>query len=94
MDVLLRSEGSSIGSSKLHLEKNELLDAVMGVVGDLCICREGSGLRSRCEASWWLLLDAVGKLSGPIFRGGSLRGSNCFLPWLLFFSCSMLEMPT
>lgn len=65
--------------SLLLEEKNELFEAVIGVVGVLEVIRAGVGLLScpwSCKAA---ILAAVGMLSGPRFRGGRLRGCRLFL---------------
>lgn len=67
-------------SSYWLLEKKELLDAVIGVVGVFATCREGGRLISRrLELPLLVGFGAVGKFNGPIFKGGNRRGSRCLL---------------
>lgn len=83
VEVLLRMDGSgSMLSSYRDFAKNELFDAVIGVVGVLGSCRETGGLMFRsflpcsCNAATFA---AVGMLNGRRFKGGSRRGSRFFL---------------
>lgn len=84
-ELLLLSDGNSGVSPCRLLEKNELLDAVIGVVGVLGSCLEGGGLNvllralpDSCSAA---ILLVVGVLNGPKLMGGNLKGCKCFLPW-------------
>src|SRR6266699_6079749 len=87
MDELLRRFGASGIALWRFLEKNELFDAVMGVVGVLAVCRAGAGLRflsedpCSCRAA---ILAAVGVLRGPRVMGGSRSGWRFFLDWATF----------
>lgn len=79
--------GNGSVSSYRDFAKNELFDAVIGVVGVLGSCREAGGLMFRlslpcsCNAATFA---AVGMLNGRRFKGGSRRGSRLFL--FAFFS--------
>jgi hypothetical protein len=72
----------SMLSSYRDFAKNELFDAVIGVVGVLGSCREAGGLMARlslpcsCNAATFA---AVGMLNGRRFKGGSRKGSRLFL---------------
>ena len=84
VELLLRRGASSVFSSTPFLEKKELFDAVIGVVGVFGICREGGGLRFRSgrHCSWRAaILAAVGVLRGPTVMGGRRNG------WRFFFCC-------
>lgn len=86
--LLLRSGGRSVLSSCRCLEKKELFDAVMGVVGVFAMMRDGGGLRflSECPCSCSAAtLAAVVGLRGPTIRGGRLMPGGCFFVWALVF---------
>jgi hypothetical protein len=85
-------------SSYRLLEKNELFEAVSGVVGVLGICLDGGGLKSRLGRSW-LCCDepfpTLGIFNGPRLIGGSVRGCRLFLPdGVLGFSSFVLVTGT
>ena len=92
-ELLLRKLLSAFSSCLL--EKNVLLDAVMGVVG-VFVFLLGGGLRLRSDGpcSWRAaILAAVGVLSGPRVIGGNRRGWRFFLcDAAVFFSTSALEV--
>lgn len=79
--LLLRKLGKSDLSSCLFLEKKELFDAVMGVVGVLAMMREGGGLRFRSGPFWpkAAIFAVVDGFSGPTVIGGSRTGGGFFL---------------
>src|SRR3569833_790637 len=95
MDELLRRWIGSVRSSWRFLEKKELLDAVIGVVGVLAVCRVGGGLRFLSAGPGtccWraATLAAVGVLSEPRVMGGNLndRRNNKDCATLPFLSSS------
>jgi hypothetical protein len=84
IELLLLKDGNSAFSSTRFLEKKELFEAVIGVVGVFGICLERGGLMFRsgcgcfcsCRAA---ILAAVGVLRGPTVIGGNRRGNSFVL---------------
>ena len=74
--LLLMLFANSVFESDRFLEKNEALDAVIGVLG-VFVVRLGGGViwpsttLGSCNAA---ILVAVGVLSGNKFKGGNRRG--------------------
>lgn len=75
--LLLRTTCFSGSLSARPREKNELLDAVIGVVGVLGMILWGGGLSfPSSSAGRAAIFDVVGVLRGPRFNGGRLRGAS------------------
>lgn len=80
--LLLRTICFSGSRSVRPREKNELLDAVIGVVGVLGMILWGGGLSfPSSSAGRAAIFDVVGVLRGPRFNGGKLRGANDDFFW-------------
>lgn len=83
IELLLRicARPSSVLSSECLREKNETLEAVMGLLGVLALIWRGGGVTCPSEnaGSWRAsTFAAVGMLKGKRFRGGSRKGFKLF----------------